>query len=380
MKIYKWIFISILLLGTTQQSFAANHLFSLDMFNCDLRVVSTADGLTQAVRLIEIPGLDLNCSAFGHGLATKPGTNELWGLIKLMNSNAHRLIRINPTSGAILQILNPGDSFESLTFNTSGSVLYAVTDESSPVPETLFQINQSNAGKTPVCTLGNGDTGEAIAFNTDDGLIYHASGTSQNKVFEKVNPGTCQITNIGFFHPDFGIQPTALVYTGSNHFFMGEFSTLFDLTTTGQVSNACDCRFLDHATKGLAFANATLTFTDLGLGGICSRQGKNGLTERLTIRNQSSITATNVVLETRLPSTITYVSDSRLACSAAGSLLKCQIGNLPPSTTVTLDITYKVTFDRKTKVQHESRLISRQYETAAAIQNNFLNFNSTCTK
>ena len=44
------------------------------------------------------------------------------------------------------------------------------------MPETLFTISTSDATITFVQTLGAGDDGEALAFNPDDGFLYHASG------------------------------------------------------------------------------------------------------------------------------------------------------------------------------------------------------------
>ena len=46
-----------------------------------------------------------------------------------------------------------------------------------------------------VTPLGNGADGEIIAFNPNDGMIYHASGNG-TAIFEKINPLTNAITPI----------------------------------------------------------------------------------------------------------------------------------------------------------------------------------------
>ena len=70
-------------------------------------------------------------------------------------------------------------------------------------------LNTSNAAPTQVLVLGRGNDGEAIGFNPNDGLIYHASGNDTGgngcaqfdplvcvEIFESVNPNTLAVTNV----------------------------------------------------------------------------------------------------------------------------------------------------------------------------------------
>ena len=88
---------------------------------------------------------------------------------------------INPATGVATSIGNTGDQFAGLAFNSSGTLYAVVGDKKNAAggglpPETLFTLNTSNAAPTQVLVLGRGNDGEAIGFNPNDGLIYHASG------------------------------------------------------------------------------------------------------------------------------------------------------------------------------------------------------------
>ena len=354
---------------------AANQLYSINFGPCEIRVIDPVNGATKGVRLIQFVDLDFDCAAFGHGLVRHPVSGDLWFSAKLRGNSSHRVLRMNPTTGVLSFVGNTGSPIETLAFNKTGSLLYGVSAENTYIAETLFKLNQTDGNAEPVCTLGNGDTGEAIAFNPDDLMIYHASG-NQSKVFEKVNPTTCQTSNVGFKPANFGVQATALTYVGSGSFLMADFSTLFDLSTTGNLTNGY--RFLDHASKGLAFANGTLTHTNLSIGGTCRRSGKNSLSERITIRNLSANAANGVLIGTRLPSSMFYLSDSRNSCIGYSSFVSCAIGSVPGMSTITIDIQFYAGFSRQTNVKHSFRLSSNQYETNSTIQDNSLIIDDDC--
>ena len=102
----------------------------------------------------------------------------------------------------------PEISLLALAFNSSGTLFAVVGDKKNTAggglpPETLFILNTSNAAPTQVVVLGRGNDGEAIGFNPNDGLIYHASGNDTGgdgcapfdpstcvEIFESVNPNT----------------------------------------------------------------------------------------------------------------------------------------------------------------------------------------------
>jgi hypothetical protein len=94
------------------------------------------------------------------------------------------LATVNLATGVATQVGNLGDNFSSLTFRADGQ-LFGVTGDGAAVPETLYLIDKATAAKTLATALGNGDDGEVIAYNPDDGLIYHWSGNAA-RVFETI--------------------------------------------------------------------------------------------------------------------------------------------------------------------------------------------------
>src|SRR4029453_545077 len=88
----------------------------------------------------------------------------------------------------------------------SGTLFAMVGDKKTSTggglaPETLFTLNTSSAAPTQILVLGRGNDGEAIGFNPNDGLLYHASGNDTGgdgcqpfnpsicvEIFESINP------------------------------------------------------------------------------------------------------------------------------------------------------------------------------------------------
>ncbi|MCI0615220.1 hypothetical protein L0244_19695 [bacterium] len=346
------------------------------MFDCDVRVVDSETGLTQAIHFVQSPGLNPECSSFGHGLAKDPSNSKLYALIKRTGNNAYHLAQFDPGSGNLILIGSTGDRFDGLAFNQDGSALFGVTNDDASVPETLFLLNKTTGSASKLCTLGNGNDGEVIAFNTDDGLIYHSSGQFTD-VFEKMNPVTCQISSIGLT-PDNFVRPTALTYEGANNFLLADFDILLDLSTAGVISFTE--RFLDHASKGLALSTASITITDLELGGSCLRHGKSGLTESITIQNMSGIAAKNAIVGSRLPAQISFLSDSSNSCSSLQGFMVCQLGDLAAFSSTNLQIEYQVNLGRKENIRHDLRVSSNEFETPQEFSDNLLSINSKCKR
>ena len=115
-------------------------------------------------------------------------------------------------------------------------------------------------------TLGNGDDGEAIAFNPDDGLLYHASGISDgDRFWESINVNTktivssVQFTSTGD-HGDIDDETVAMTYNPSTGLFLvvDRDEELFDVTLGGVGTVLGNEDLPSDETKGLAFVGATL--------------------------------------------------------------------------------------------------------------------------
>jgi hypothetical protein len=88
------------------------------------------------------------------------------------------------------------DTVSSIAFDDTGT-LYAVTADNAAQPETLFTVNLTTAALTLVVALGNGDLGEAIAFNPVNGLMYHTSGFSAPIAYETIDLTTLAVAPAG---------------------------------------------------------------------------------------------------------------------------------------------------------------------------------------
>jgi hypothetical protein len=250
---------------------AGRILFSISNDDDLLRVVDPSTGDTISSVPITLAG---RVVSFGNGLATHPITGELFALLTLANQLGRQLVTLNPATGVATSIGNTGDRFAGLAFNSSGTLFAVVGDKKDMAgggfpPETLFTLNTSNAAPTQVLVLGRGNDGEAIGFNPNDGLIYHASGNDTGgvgclpfnasicvEIFESINPNTLAVTNVPIsgdyttFTENY-LEVTALTHVSGNVLLLADLDqNLYEITTTGVVTFVGS---MDHVAKGLAF-------------------------------------------------------------------------------------------------------------------------------
>ncbi len=196
----------------------------------------------------------------GNGLAAHPTTGQLWAILKVDPGGKRVLVTINSATGVASQVGGDQPNFAALAFNAAGT-LYAVTGDGGAPSETLFTINTMTGVPTQVCALGNGDDGEALAFNPIDGLLYHASGHTGNGdvIFETITSTAtdpCTVANIDITNTALvDEEAQALVWWTAQGQFLWKQNhgdgPLFRVTTAGAPTLIGD---LDHQAKGLAFA------------------------------------------------------------------------------------------------------------------------------
>jgi hypothetical protein len=271
-------FITIVLMAfLSLPAYAQNILYSVSRDDDLLRVINPSTGGTISSVAITLAGRGVS---FANGLAAHPTTGELFALLTLDGQTPRQLVIINPNTGVATNVGNTGDQFAGLAFNSNGT-LYAVTGDKKNAAggglpaETLFILNTSNAAPTQVLVLGRGNDGEAIAFNPNDGLIYHASGNDTGgdgcqplnpsvcqEIFESINPNNLAVTNIplsGGYSPfteQYG-EVLALTPLSGNVLLLADINqNLYQITTTGVVTLVGS---MDHAAKGLAFVEGPVT-------------------------------------------------------------------------------------------------------------------------
>jgi hypothetical protein len=192
------------------------------------------------------------------GLTTHPVTNDLYAILRF--ASARRLATINPATGVATDIGLLSDKFSSIAF--SATDLYGVTGDGAAVPETLYLLSTSDASATFVATLGNGNDGESLAFNPDDGLMYHWSGSFPNQTyFESINLSTLAVTPV--YTSPIHEELLGATYDSSCACFLaydieGGF---FSITPAGSVTDLDPLDLFAPPAlvmKGLAFVGSTL--------------------------------------------------------------------------------------------------------------------------
>ena len=189
-----------------------------------------------------------------NGMAVDPTNGTIYAIVKIAAMSNRQLATLDRCSGILTVVGNMGDSFAAITFDSAGQ-LYGVTGDGANTPETLYTINKATAVGTLLTALGAGTDGEAIAFNPNDGLIYHASGLS-TRIFESIDPVTLTITNIpltGFNTSEvFGLVWDQL----SNGFLVADIGIRFShLTTGGVISFLYDDSLLINNCRGMVIVN-----------------------------------------------------------------------------------------------------------------------------
>jgi hypothetical protein len=221
-----------------------------------LRMVDGTDGST-------VVGAGVVIDLEGHtvlgatGLARDPQTGTLYAMLKLQGTSFRRLVTLDEFTGVATDVGDTGHRFAGLAFGSDGT-LYGVTGDGDGVPESLYTLSTVDGTPTLVRELGAGSDGETIAFNPDDGLLYHASGIGtpnhpNGEQFETIDPASLTTSNIPLSGFDYE-ELTALTYS-EGAFFAGDLGNaavdmprFFRITTGGVVTFLGD---MDHVSKGL---------------------------------------------------------------------------------------------------------------------------------
>jgi hypothetical protein len=223
--------------GPSEQS----HLYSVDVATPYITLVDPSTGADTGIRGITLSGFTVTGS---NGLAIDPTSGVLYAVVKAISSNggfSRRLVTLDPTTGNATLVGNPGEPLAGIAFDSVGN-LYGVSGEGGSSPESIFAINKTTAQSSVLYVLSDDDGGEAIAFNTNDGLLYRASGWT-NPIFEKIHLASGTITDVPLSGDIQSLdEATALAYDSDRNLFVGSKWTdsswaFFTVTPQGVVTN-----------------------------------------------------------------------------------------------------------------------------------------------
>jgi hypothetical protein len=236
------IFSFILISSVIQPAFAESILYSVDRDSNLLRVVDPTNGDTISSVFITLPGSKI---IKGLGLATHPLTGELWAILQ-EQFVGRILATIDPDTGVATKIGVLDNAYSDLAFNSAGT-LFAVSGDGGSPNETLFNLSLLDASSTLLCALGNGFDGETIAFNPNDGFLYHNSQGVFEKITSTVGP-SCTTINVG----SISCEGSALAYWSEQSVFLyGTICSILSSVTEGGIETPIDN--LGYVAQGLAF-------------------------------------------------------------------------------------------------------------------------------
>jgi hypothetical protein len=250
----------VLYFGTTV-ALAQETFYAIDNALPFISVVDPATGNELSFVQITVPGIleadGVNYRS-GNGLAINPLTGDMYAAIKFDDQAGpgRNLILLDPATGVGTNLGNMGQPIAGMAFSSDG-VLYGVTGDcanncgGSAIAETLFTINTATAALTQVQALGNGNDGEAIGFNPEDGMMYHMSGKGAGLIFERINLTTGAVTPIALSgDPVLNREAIGFAFDAAAGRFAGSLidwdsgdAVFFSITSTGFIEDLGPLRF-----------------------------------------------------------------------------------------------------------------------------------------
>lgn len=246
--------LSLLTLGTT---FAQYHAVS----PCydSLYTTRISDGAT-----IERMAIVLDSGSFNGvtSLAQNPVDGKTYIAVN-RGGGIFNLAELNLTTGAATYLMTLTDKIASVAFTTQGAC-YAISGDGSNTPSVLYSVNLTAKTMTSVIdlapTVAQAD-GEALAYNTTDGLMYRLTGRD---TLQTINLSTLATTKVALSQQLQNYGHTILYQSGSNDFLMVAGDSTYTLSTTGTVTGVALNELGDDCgVKGILFNNAFASVTEI---------------------------------------------------------------------------------------------------------------------
>jgi hypothetical protein len=303
-------------------SLARAQLFTLssitgwwDYDSAYIRQVDPTTGATISIQWISLPAGTYG--AYTTGMAAHPTTGEFFALVESAPSPTgpicrHKLVKIDPATGAATILGNTGACFASLAFHSNGT-LYGVTNSEGAEPPSLFTLDTTSATPTLLIsfdTVGRSSGavvgGSGLAFNPSDGLLYRSGRVDvSDQIFQAINPNTLAVTDI----PLSG-SPTdeiiALTHSFENTLLGADVGNrLFSITTEGVRTLIGPT---DHLPRGLAFAT-TLGAPPLAIGATTLATGEAGVSFTSDLLISGGVAPYIVSINGKLPAGLSLGND-----------------------------------------------------------------------
>lgn len=315
-------FLALVLFALTSTMTNAQNYYAVHSPDGDAHfaTLSTSNGLETSFVLVTLNGNQVDgCT----GMAKNPLTGDLYVVAKA--GSVFTLATIDPSTGVCSGIAVLTEKFAGITFDDTG-VLYGVTGDGANTPETVYSINTTTGALTLVAQPGTGFDGEAIAYNSNDGLLYRYGGGT---LFQSIVPATGTTTPIFLDRPVDNFAHALVYRSATNDFLFAAGDTLYTLQTNGilQTLTAFDPSYTGGY-KGLVSAD------------VSSVEEIDDSTFELYPNPASDALTINVMAE-MIQSAAIYASDGKLVKTLQLSAMNTQVVSIRdlPNGTYTLVLT-----------------------------------------
>lgn len=328
------------LLGTMDHqakglAFSGTTLFSVSSSDLNLRTINPATGATISSVPITLVGAAIQGLT---GLAVHPTNGTVFALLNT-GGVSRELVTINTGTGAATSIGSTGDRFAAIAFDAAGT-LWGVTGSGANIPQALFTINTTNAATTYRYPVERNNSGVALAFNSANGNLYYASGsTTTDMTFERVVQTALPVDISVAGGVLTGEETQALTFEASSGSFLWKQNhgtgPLFRVTPAGAATQVGNMD-MDHQAKGLSYAGpgAIACSANIGVTKTDSPDpvtlGSN-ITYTITITNAGPNPAVGVAASDAVPANVSFVSatGSQGTCTLAAGTVSCNVGTIP---------------------------------------------------
>lgn len=213
-----------------------------------LDIIESSTGATVSSTSITVAGSSINGIT---GMAHDASSNTTYVLVK--QSSTISLGVIDLSSGDLSNLISLSEKMAGLAITPAG-IAYGVTGDGADTPETIYEIDLNNGDISLNTQPGTGDDGEALAYNTNDGLLYRYGG---GLVFQSIDPSNSTVTDIFLSH---GVDnyAHALYYNpGTNNFSFAAGDSLYELATNGVLTGIAEFMDTNDGFKGLLSTSIT---------------------------------------------------------------------------------------------------------------------------
>lgn len=263
------------LFGGFQTSQAQSNMYCVSPYVDSMWVVDTTSWTTTNRMPLTLSGGGAAITGC-NGLAFDATTGNYYIIVKIDTVVTGRVLgTLDVGTGVVTTIGNTEENVASITVDGSGN-LWAVSGDGGTLAENLYSLNKTTGVLTDIGALGNGSDGECIAFNPDDGMLYHWSGRDTDPTMETANTTNAMVDTIPRTGHNYD-EPFCAVYVGGGRFLMANLDQeLIYVEANGNatLASATTDQLTGNYLKGMTFGPLLPGVPEIADNGITLMQNR----------------------------------------------------------------------------------------------------------